>query len=332
MSDAVLYATTPGGESLPIIDVTHPAFVVRATEAELAAMSEQYLLESAQRGEIPAAMREALRGSKFGRALMEASGSYLPGMITYQLKLGPDNLGADASQIDRRIAASFPAFATRLRLQDMAFLLADGLARICDEEWKIGERRRPIRLINIGGGAASDSWNALVCLRARGAELLTGREIAIAVLDIQEDGPTFGASAIEALCAPGAPLGGLEIAWRHVPFEWSQVSRLPQILEDLGAAQAVCAVSSEGGLFEYGSDEEIVSNLAAIDAGTAPDAMVVGSVTRDGELARASQGATGIRTRLRTLEGFGALAAEAGWAVQQAIERPFSYNVRLVKV
>ena len=56
-------------------------------------------------------------------------GAILSGLTTYLLKLGPDNLGdAYAKPIDRRIAASVPTMAVRLRLQDMATLLADALA------------------------------------------------------------------------------------------------------------------------------------------------------------------------------------------------------------
>ena len=326
MRNAVLYASAPDGASLPVIDVTHPAFRVDVTDAELAAMAERYILESAQRNDVSPALREALAQSRFGRALMDVGGSYLPGMITYLLKVGPENLAVDVSPIDRRIAASFPALATRLRLQDMALLLADGLSSIC-----ASEPRRPIRLINIAGGAASDSWNALICLRARDAGLLEGREIVIAVFDVAEDGPVFGMRAIEALRAPEAPLSGVDLALTHVECDWSRVERLRGALEELDAAQAICAVSSEGGLFEYGTDGEIVSNLISVHTGTAADAFVVGSVTRDGEVVRASQGTNRVATRPRTLDAFRSLIEEAGWMIERAIERPFSYNVLLVK-
>jgi hypothetical protein len=326
MKNAVLYASAPDGASLPVIDVTHPAFRVDLTDAELATMTERYILESAQRNDVSPALHEALIQSRFGRALMDAGGSYLPGMITYLLKVGPDYLAVDVSPLDRRIAASFPALTTRLRLQDMAMLLADGLLPIC-----VNEPQRPIRLINIAGGAASDSWNALICLRARDAGLLEGREIVIAVLDVAEDGPAFGMRAIEALRAPEAPLSGLNLAVAHLAYEWSGVGRLRGALEELDAAQAICAVSSEGGLFEYGTDGEIVSNLICIHTGTAADAFVVGSVTRDCEVVRASQGTNRVATRPRTLDAFRSLVAEAGWVIERAIERPFSYNVLVMK-
>ncbi|WP_263350125.1 hypothetical protein [Acidicapsa acidisoli] len=331
MEDAVLYALTREGVKLPVIDVTHPAFALSTSDAELAALSKQYVFESMQAGEISAPLREALKRSKFGSALMAASGSFLPGMATYLLKLGPDNLAADTSPIDRRIAASFPAFTTRLRLQDMANLLADGILRLRFDEHRIDQSGRALHLINIGGGVAADSWNALLCLHARDSALLASLEIVITVLDIDTEGPAFAHRAIEALCGRRAPLSGLSVAFQHFEFEWSRVGRLRQVLEDLRATSAVCAVSSEGGLFEYGSDGEIVSILAAVHEGTAADAFLVGSVTRDGDVVRVSQRTNGIATRPRTLEAFQSLVKEAGWVVQRVIERPFSYNVRMEK-
>jgi len=38
-----------------------------------------------------------------------------------------------------------------------------------------------------------------------------------------------------------------------------------------------------------------------------------------------------VPTRPRTIEVFQTLAKQGGWIVQEAIERPFSYNLRLVK-
>ena len=194
---------------------------------------------------------------------MAASGTFLPGLITYLLKLGPENLGAFASAIDRQIAASFPAFAARLRLQDIARLLADGL--LCS---LLAQPRRPLCLINVGGGVASDSWNALIHLQAE-ISTLADRAIVIAVIDIDDDGPAFGARAMHALRAPAAPLGGLDVSFRHFKYDWSAADRLRQTFTDLNTAEALCAISSEGGLFEYGSDTEIMANLNAMHAGTA---------------------------------------------------------------
>jgi hypothetical protein len=327
MTGGVLYAMTDEGERLPVIDVTNPAFAVVASEGEVAALTDRFLMESNERREIPAPLREALQRSRLGRAITAASGTFLTGMNTYLLKVGPDNLGASADATDRRIAASFPALMSRLRLQDVARLLADGLTTALDPR-----ARRRLCLINIAGGPAADSWNALILLHARNPDLLPGREIVTAVLDLDERGPAFGARAFDVLRGPGAPLDGLGVAFGHVVYDWSVADRLPQALDALRAADAACAVSSEGGLFEYGSDADIVRNLEALRSGTARDTIVVGSVTREGEPMRASRTASGVSTRPRTLDAFGCLAERAGWLLHGVIDRPFSYNVRLVRL
>jgi hypothetical protein len=326
MKTDVVYAMTDEGEKLAVIDVTNAAFAVSATDEELAAMAEQYILEAGRQQEIPPALREALRSSKLGRGLMAASETFVDGMTTYQLKLGPENLGESFSPINQRIAASFPAFTARLRLQDMARLMADGLAGAA-----MAEPRRPVCLVNIGGGPGADSWNALILLSGGHAGLLADRKIGIAIMDLDQRGPAFGGRALESLCASAAPLGGLKIEFEHLGYEWSCASRLREVLHELRAVDAACGILSEGALFEYGSDEEIVSNLQALHAGTAADSIVVGSVTREGKPVRASLIGNRVPTRPRTIEAFRVLAEQGGWIVHEVIERPFSYNVRLVK-
>jgi hypothetical protein len=326
MAADMVFAKNGEGEKLAVIDVTNRAFSIVTNETELGAMAEQYIREAGQHREIPEALREAFQNSMLGRGLMSTTESYLDGMSTYLLKLGPENLGKGATPIDLRIAASFPAFAARLRLQDMARLLAAGLA-----DSMAAERGRPVCFVSIAGGPASDSWNALIQLRGDHRELLGGREIAIAVLDLDEKGPAFGVRAVEALCAPAAPLDGLSIGFTHFRYNWSDVSGLRETLEEMHSSKAICGISSEGGLFEYGSDEEIVSNLRALHCGTAGQAVVVGSVTRDGGPVRASLAMNRFLTRPRTMEAFRRLAQEGGWKAQEVVERPFSFNLRLVK-
>jgi len=74
-SPEVLSAMTDDGSRLPVIDLTNPAFAVTITDTELAAMCDRFILESRQRQEIPAPLREALQRSRLGRAVMAASGT-----------------------------------------------------------------------------------------------------------------------------------------------------------------------------------------------------------------------------------------------------------------
>src|SRR5215470_18289488 len=176
MAESIYYATTADSARLPIVDVTHPAFTVTVTDDELAALSDGYVLAGRQRSAVPPQVVEALQRSQLGRSLFAAAGTYLAGVATYLLKLGPDNLPDGAEEIDRRIAASFPALMTRLRLQEMARLLADGLTPTLRDA-----RDRPLALLNLAAGVAADSWNALIVLRAAG--LLEHRPVSVVAFD-----------------------------------------------------------------------------------------------------------------------------------------------------
>jgi hypothetical protein len=327
MNFDVLHAVADDGQSIPVIDVTNPAFAVSATDDELDGMSRQYIQEQQQRGEISPAVRAALSNSILGRALLSAAGSYLPGMGTYFLKLGPGYAGFSAHVIDRQIAASLPALAARLRLQDIAGLLAEGLAAQL-----ANQPERPVCLINIAGGPAADSWNALILLQKRDRSLLAGRKIAIAVLDLDTRGPDFGARALAALQAPNAPLEGLEISFRAIRYDWSGAVELPYALSSLQAADTVCSISSEGGLFEYGADEEIAANLEKLHQGTGRDAFIVGSFCRDCDAVNLAPNRSLMATRPRALETYRALVERTGWTFDHVLERPFSYNMRLKKL
>ena len=97
----------------------------------------------------------------------------------------------------------------------------------------------------------------------------------------------------------------------------------------------IFAASSEGALFEYGSDDNISGNLQALFDVTPADTVVAGSVTRADELGLSLNGrGLGSRAALqfRGLEAFTALALRAGWKVAKSIDRPLSHNVLLKKV
>ena len=289
-------------------------------------MAQKFIEGMKQMQDLPASVRESYERSTIGRGIKSAQGSFLSGITTYMFKVGPGNLGPDADPMDQGITASFPAFVMRLRLQDMARMLADGLAPIAT-----ASPHRSLCFINIAGGPAADTWNTLIHLKTEHPELLTDRQVTTTILDLDHQGPSFGSRALETLRAPGAPLSGLNLELRHLTYEWSQTHRLPEILTALNATDAICAISSEGGLFEYGSDEEIRTNLQHLHASTAPDAIIVGSVTRANQLLQGSTGSTGILVRPRTLEAFQSLATQGRWTIQNIIERPMSYNVRLIK-
>jgi hypothetical protein len=324
---------TNDGVELAVVDVTHPAFEVKIGDAELADAVDRFVRECKRREKLPDflhrwGMRFFLRRSVLAGGLQVVNGGFLRGLDTYLFKLGSENLGAGwADPVDLKIAASLPALAMRLRLQDMATFAADGLAAAL-----AGSAEQPLHLLSIAGGPAMDSLNTLLLLRKRDPGWLRGREVFIHVLDLESAAPDFGRRALAALQADGAPLGGLKIEYHFTAYNWGDVKTLRELLAGLGTGTGVFAACSEGGLFEYGSDEEIVANLETLHAGTPADTLVAGTIGRtEGPALHLRRGLNPSAARPRSLESFRALARRGGWGVDRVVERPFSHNFRLKK-
>jgi hypothetical protein len=324
--EGVYYARTDDGVELPIIDVTHPAFAVELDAAAQARFVEQFLSERQPLDGAPVWLRRALflvflRNSALGRGLLAAEGTFLSGMNTYLCKLGPDNLGPGyASELDKKIAASAPAFGMRLRLRDVAELLAE-----CTfEALSRTDATRPLVFASIAGGPAVDVLNALMLVRRRAPDLLARRRTEIVDLDLQAAGPSFGARALAELKSAGAPLAGLDVELRHGTYDWRDSSLLYRALAPARERGAVVLASSEGGLFDYGSDAEIVENLRALAESSGPELTVTGSSTRDDAPMQKVRRTSRVKTVPRSLAALRSLVARAGFAVATVRERPFS--------
>jgi hypothetical protein len=111
----VVYAFTRDGVELPVIDVTHPAFAVSITESEQKTMVEKFLRDGVPLAKLPKPLREIalrflLRQSALAQGIDQARGSFMSGLQTYLLKLGPEMLGSAYTShrpSDRHSAAIF---------------------------------------------------------------------------------------------------------------------------------------------------------------------------------------------------------------------------------
>ena len=327
VSAPLLVASTRDGVTLPVIDVTDPRFAVPDDTANLARLFAQASAEEQRNRRLPKfimrfLLKRAAKRSLLVRALFGGEGSFLDGITTYVMKLGADHLPPPFdSAVDKRVAASAQLKLLRLRTQQVATLLADGIGDALEAEPAV-----PLHLVNIAGGPAIDSMNALILSRQRGADLK--RPIVIHVLDQDDAGPFFGSNALAALTADGAPLAGLDVTFRHRHYDWNAPAALEAVLRDLAESGAVVAASSEGGLFEYGSDEAIVGNLAALRAGNVR--VIAGSVTSDDERRRRLVTASRFKLIPRGLQGFAPLAARAGWRVARTESAQLSEQVLLL--
>jgi hypothetical protein len=142
------------------------------------------------------------------------------------------------------------------------------------------------------------------------------------VLDREPAGPRFGERALAALRVQRAPLHGVDVGLDAVTYDWAEPAVLRNLLERFTARDAIVAVSSEGALFDYGTDQEIVGNLAALRDETPDDAVVVGSVTRDQPSTRLALDETKLAVRPLGLDAFSALVERAGWRIDRTIEQP----------
>ncbi len=356
----VFYAVSDDGIELPVIDITHPAFAVDAGEPALTSAIEETLADLARFRAMSAdEVRALAQESILLRRGLQARGYFLDGMATYLHKLGPENLGRGfASDRDRRAARQLLPLAFRHRLQTVARLLAEALLPA------LPAGPGPVRLLNIGGGTALDSLNALILVGKQSPALLAGRAVSVLVLDLEEAGPAFGGRALAALQSPGGPLQPFDIQLHPIRYDWADSSRLAEILRDTAGCNpagglagdpsgddrdsprpfrearsvdsaAIIAGSSEGGLFEYGSDEQIVANLIAFREHTPPGAVFVGALLQDREtLPPRLQwigNASGIAVRLLGLAALRRLARDAGWTIDRVADGPIHHVVTLRK-
>lgn len=326
-SEVIVHAETRDSVSLPVIDVTHPRFHVPDDAAGRPALQEAFLRSERRNRLIPRfvmrwMLKSAVQKSKLLAALFGGRESFLDGITTYVMKLGADNLVPPYdAPIDRRFAASPHATYLRLRTQQMAELMADGLIPYLRPD------ARPLHIINIAGGPTIDTLNALIILRRRNPVLLA-RKIAIHVLDQDDAGPFFGRNALAALQAENRALASLDIAFHHRAYDWNDVGLLGELIADCVGRNAIIAASSEGGLFEYGSDQAIIDNLKVLAADGKGVRFVVGSVTRDDEQRRKLLAQSRIKLILRGLEGFSPLAAKAGFGIRDS--RPTIWSDQVV--
>lgn len=328
----VCYAVSGDGLELPVIDITHPAFACDVSPQELSAIIEESVRawEAVQKTP-PEVLRGLAANSLLVRGWVQSVGSFMSGMTTYLYRLGPNNLGEGyAGPVDRRTAAGIMPLSFRFRLRDVARLIADGLALAL-----AARPGCPVHLLNIAGGPSADSLNALILLHKEHPEWLAGRPISIQVLDLDRDGPQFGLRALAALLADGAPLAGLTASLDPVEYNWADASRLRLVLDGIEPGAAAVG-SSEGGLFDYGSDEQIVANLAALRDGAPADFVMVGSVVRDlntldPRLRATAQSSGRPLIRYLGLEAFRALARHAGWVVDRVIDSVAHHAVSLRK-
>lgn len=326
--DGVSIAQTDEGFYLPVLDVTHPRFALADNEAGYESLRVDLVETERRNRRLPRflmrlMLKAAARRSRLVKAMFASDAAVLDSISTYVMKLGPDNLLPPyQTAMDERFVAAPHATFMRLRTQQVATLLARHLARELATDG-----RRPLHLINIAGGPAIDSLNALIML-ARDHPRLRDIPVVVHVLDQEPAGPVFGANALAALQQEGGGLCGFNIEFKSVAYDWNDTAPLRLLLDELGLLGALIACSSEGGLFEYGSDAAIAANMKVLHAGCV--SCVAGSVTRSAKDRRGLTGADRFKVIPRGLAMFEALSQQADFAIGETRPGIFSDQVLLL--
>lgn len=311
------YIFTDTGLELPVLDITHPLFEQSVDDGALAAQRAQ----SPALAALVRAMSEAQRRAITKRSYIwgthftaGAATSYLSGMGTYMLKLGPRLIGGGKDREgDRRATMGVGGIAARMRLRDLCRGQAEVLVPLL-----AAHPGAPLRLVNIAGGAAADTINTLRLVHRRDTRLLWERKIEIHLLEIDTIGPHFAERSLAALRQAGEEFGPLDLDFRFHNKAWDDEVAWAAILAD--GDRDLCLCSSEGGLFEYGRPEEIRRVLDILAGQPSVATVVCGSCLLDREAIdptiTALADTSGSALRFFGRKGLESLLEPAAWSVE----------------
>ena len=323
--EGISYAFTENGIELPILDISHPLFLRSIDEEKLYKMLHKIKQEGEGRAEsfnkIPAFIKNFMAKRSYimaGFMLKDTEDTFLSGMSTLMMKFGPGLIGRGRGKFfDRLGSKAFGAILLRMRVKDICKLQTDIL-----ETQLIYEKNKNLCFINIAGGAACDSINALVTVIKKDPTLLKDREIEINVFDIDRFGPSFAKNCVESLKSTGNYFSGLNISYNHIYYNWNDTTVLREFL--LKRKESFVIASSEGGLFEYASDEDIVKNLNVLHDNSQKNMKIVGSAIRDVNTVDpgilASMRLTKIKARLLGIEGLNNTLSKTAWTIDNMME------------
>ena len=329
------YAFTMNGVELPVLDITHPDFISSIDENRLKTILP-YIEKNADKNaekfnKIPAFIKNYFAKHSFAMAeLLQNESSFATGISTLMMKLGPNLIGKGKKRFwDRLVSKGFGSLVIRMRMRDISKCQAEALIPLLN---KTPEKN--LCFINIAGGSASDSINALFLIQKEFPLLLKNKKIEINILDIDNYGPAFAEQCITALKLPGNKFSELDISCRHIHYDWNNTQELYELLSERKEWLQIC--SSEGGLFEYCSDDVIIQNLNILFNNSSEDIIIAGSLLHDIEtvdagIIAALKISTSIKPRFLGVNGLKKIIENNKWKLNKTIEGNPRYLVFSLK-
>ena len=320
------YAITTNGVELAVLDITHPLFTSSIDEVKLKEILRKVEKKADKTAEkfrnMPVFIKIffAKRSFVMSELLQENStDEYLTGISTLMLKLGPNLIGKGKKRFfDRLSSKGIGGIVLRMRVRDISRIQAESLIPLLTKS-----HERNFCFINIAGGAASDSINTLFLIQQMNPSLLENRRIEINVLDIDKFGPAFADRCITALKAPGGRFCNMDVSFNHIHYDWTNTQKLKELLSERKEWLQIC--SSEGGLFEYCSDDVIIQNLNTIHENSVSDIIIAGSLMHDIETVdrgaiAALKISTAIKPRFLGIDGLKSIIEKNNWNLNNIIE------------
>lgn len=318
------YVFTVNGIELPVLDITHPGFISGIDENRLKKLIP-YVEKNAEKNaekfnKIPKYIKNYFIKHSFTMAeLLQNETSFATGISTLMMKMGPNLIGKGRKRFwDRSVSKGFGSLLIRMRMRDISRCQAEELIPLLN-----GSPEKNLCFINIAGGSASDSINALFLIQKEDPSLLKNKKIEINVLDIDNYGPAFAGQCINALKFPGNKFNGLDISFRHINYDWNDTQKLLELLSERKEWLQICA--SEGGLFEYCSDDVIIRNLKVLFDNSPDDIIISGTLLHDIEtidagFVAALKISTSIKPRLLGINGLKSIIENNRWKLHKTIE------------
>jgi len=308
------YAFTDSGAELPVLDITHPLFIASVDDADIDLLIRNSPHQAQRIKEMPDYVKRFLGKRSVimgGIYLKDSKDLYLNGMSTLMSKMGPYLIGGGwKTFFDRNFSMSLSPLSMRMRLRDTCRLQKDALL----PQLKANLQKK-LCFVNIAGGTANDSINTLILILKEDPTLLKNRKTEITILDSDTFGPNYARRCIKSLREPEGKFNGLEIACHHIKYNWNNTNKLSQLLSE--KQDCIVLASSEGGLFEYGSDEAIISNLNALYEKSQADIKIAGDVILDSTTVNpimpAVMESAGMSFRFLGSEGLKILLKETNW-------------------
>jgi len=325
------YAFSGDGIELPVLDITHPQFLSSIDESRLDEVSKASMQKMLAMGQMSDAQRgtyyaQLLKSYIFGPVFVSDPGAnFMSGMSTYVYKLGPDLIGGGPDrEFDRSASMDIGGVSMRMRIRDLCRLQANALIPQLE-----ASPQGSLCFVNIAGGTASDSINTLILILKENPALVRDRKIEINLLDIDTMGPQFALGCIEALKTQTHHFHGLDIAFRHTAHDWKDTERLIPLLSNRKDYIVTCA--SEGGLFEYGTDEDIIRNLDVLYDHSPDGTRIAGTIVHERNKVHATvpalAKATNAGLRFLGVSGLTGVLEKTGWRLERVQEENPIYAV-----